>query len=183
MENPHFEGTLIGGPILLFKLSSAVELIILEIAFIPISFLRNIDPLAIFCSTFDWTFVTRAIGVGDLTMDETIITEEAWFLVFFCFQLALSIILVVPHTTLIGISIFLCNNRIGTVSIFEGSFEWVSTGIENASLTVLLTGLVDFSFVVATIEVGNFSGLCSHLINLNIQNKFLCRVKIHLGDS
>lgn len=75
MENPHFECALICCSIFLFELSSPVELIVLEIAFIAISFLRNIDPFAGLGSTFDRTFVTRTVLVDDFTVEEAIISE------------------------------------------------------------------------------------------------------------
>lgn len=100
-------------------------------------------------------------------MNKTVVSEQSFFLVFFCFQFTLAVILGVPHTALIGIPVSFSQNTLDTISISKVAFQFVSSGIVNPTLPVLFSCLVDLSFVVAAVKVCDFRRFSPHLLLKN----------------
>ena len=145
-------------------LPRSFKFVVLKIASVDCSILRNIVTFANFGSGLQWSFITCAIGKYDFAMDETIVSKQAVLLVIFSDEFASSMVLMVSHLSVIGISIFFGEISVGAIAINKSSFESIIIGVVDLAFTVLFTAGVNCAFIVAAVEIGDFGWFNSHWI-------------------
>ena len=97
-------------------------------------------------------------------MHETVVPEQSVLLVFLSLELAFSVILGVPHAAFVGISVSFGQMGLDTITVSKVADKFVSSGVMDPSFSMFFACLIDLSFIIAAVEVCDFSSFSSHCL-------------------